>query len=364
MNAFDRNHDRNPTRPPDKKIGIEESNDERKIFLGFTVYTILLDDEGNYKDIISHSENDSNTNEIEKIARNIIEKTHDEIFIGNLLYTKYVYSFTKNNSLILIDTSLVNSSLKTILIRTLITIIFSECIVIFVTYFLTKWIMKPVIDSFERQKEFIADASHELKTPLSVMLASCDMYYQDNDIKWVNNIKSESERMNKLVKSLLDLSKTEKENIELSNLNISKIIENKVLTFESLFFDKNIKLNYRIDEDIYLKCNEEQIKELVSILLDNAINHCDKNGNVNVFLTKNNKNIIFKVENTGDQISPDEEEKIFERFYRGDKSHNRDSNRYGLGLAIAKNIVLKHNGTIKAHSDGGITIFKITWNQK
>lgn len=124
-------------------------------------------------------------------------------------------------------------------------------------------------------------------------------------------------------------------------------------------------MNYKIGDNIYLKCNEEQIKELMGILLDNAIKHCDKCGNVNVFLDKNGKNeIILKVENTGNPIPKEEEEKIFERFYRSDNSRNRDSNRYGLGLAIAKNIVEKHGGTISAHSEKGITVFKIIWNQK
>lgn len=359
MGNFNKNN-----RPPDKKDDDNHPNEDRRIYLGFKVYTIMLDEDGKYIDIINHFDDESNSNQIESVAREIIDNHTDDKFFGNLLYTKYVYSFTENNSLILIDASLVNSSLKNILLRTIILILGSECLIILVTYFLTKWIMKPVIDSFERQKEFIADASHELKTPLSVMLASCDMYYQDHDIKWIDNIKSESERINKLVKNLLDLSRTEQENIVLSNLNLSKIIESRILTLESLFYDKKIKLNYKIDDDIYFKCNEEQIKELVSILLDNAIKHCDKNGNVNVFLEKNNKNIIFKVENTGDAILPEEEEKIFERFYRSDDSRNRDSNRYGLGLAIAKNIVLKHNGVIKAHSERGITVFKITWNQK
>lgn len=363
MDNFERKHLDKLDPPPGEKF--DRQREEKRIYLGFTVYTIMLDEKGEFKEIINYTENDTNSEEIEKIARKIINNHTENLSLGNLLYTKYVYSFTNNNSLILIDTSSVNESLRAILLRVITIIIFSEILIILVTYFLTKWIMRPVIESFERQKEFIADASHELKTPLSVMLASCDMYYQDNDIKWVDNIKSESERMSNLVRNLLDLSKTEKENIVLSNLNLSKIIENSVLTLESLFYEKKIKLNYKIDDDIYLKCNEEQIKELMSILLDNAISHCDKKGNVNIFLTKSSKNnIILKVENTGDAISPDEEEKIFERFYRSDASRNRDSNNYGLGLAIAKNIVKRHNGTIKAHSEGGITVFKVTWNQK
>lgn len=364
MNNFERNPNRNPSNPPHNKFELDNRETERRIYLGFTVYKIMLDDYGQYKEILNYTGVNSDSEEIEIIAREIIDNHEKDFFFGNLLSTKYIYSFS-NNSLILLDISSTNDSLKAILSRTIILILFSEILIVLVTGLLTKWIMKPVIDSFERQKEFIADASHELKTPLSVMIASAEMYYQDKDIKWVDNMKSESERMASLVRHLLDLSKSEQDNIILSNLNLSKIVENSVLTLESLFYDKKIKLNYKIEDNIYLKCNEEQIKELMGILLDNAIKHCEKCGNVNVFLTKNAKNdIVLKVENTGNPILPSEEEKIFERFYRSDSSRNRDSNRYGLGLAIAKNIVEKHKGSIKAHSEGGITIFKIIWNQK
>ena len=102
----------------------------------------------------------------------------------------------------------------------------------------------------------------------------------------------------------------------------------------------------------------------MSILIDNAIKHCSELGKVNVMLYKNNKHIILEVKNTGLPIKKEDEEKIFERFYKVDTSRNRNSNNYGLGLAIAKNIVKRHNGEIKAHSDKGYTTFKVIWNQK
>lgn len=367
MNNFERKIIKQsaPSFPITNKYEPNNDEKEKRIYLGFNVYTIMLDNFGKYYSIVNYTGVESDLKEVEIVVRKIIDEHKEKFYLGNLLSTKYAYSFTNNNSLILVDLTSTNTFLKSILLRTIILIIISECIIVLATWLLTKWIMKPVIDSFERQKEFIADASHELKTPLSVMIASAEMYYQDKDIKWVDNMKSESERMEVLVGHLLDLSASEQDNVVLNNANVSKIIENSVLTLESLFYEKKIKLNYKIGDNIYLKCNEEQIKELMGILLDNAIKHCDKCGNVNVFLDKNGKNeIILKVENTGNPIPKEEEEKIFERFYRSDNSRNRDSNRYGLGLAIAKNIVEKHGGTISAHSEKGITVFKIIWNQK
>ena len=115
-----------------------------------------------------------------------------------------------------------------------------------------------------------------------------------------------------------------------------------------------------IEPNIEFKCNENLIIDLMSILIDNAIKHCKEKGKVEINLFKKGKQIILEVKNTGLPIKKEDEEKIFERFYKADTSRNRDSNNYGLGLAIAKNIVEKHNGSISAHSVNGYTIF----NQK
>ena len=171
--------------------------------------------------------------------------------------------------------------------------------------------------------------------------------------------------MIKLVTELLDLAKTEGEqDIVMQENNLSDITESSILTFESLFYDNNIKLKYDITPDIKMSCNEDLIIELMSILVDNAIKHCSEKGKVIINLSKNSKQIILEVKNKGLPIKKEDEEKIFERFYKVDTSRNRNTNNYGLGLAIAKNIVEKHNGTITAHSSDGYTTFKVIWNQK
>lgn len=131
------------------------------------------------------------------------------------------------------------------------------------------------------------------------------------------------------------------------------------LSFESLIFEKGIKLNYDIQENIKLLCNSNQIKQLVSILIDNSIKHCSLKGEVIINLKKEKGNIILNVTNKGKEIPKGEREKIFERFYRADESRNRNENRYGLGLAIAKNIVTNHNGKIQVNCENGYTTFKV-----
>ena len=341
-------------------------NDSRRIYLDFTIYTVILDNNGNYKELINNTNNDELEEKyIKDIANNIINNHTENFHIGNLYTSKYAYVFTPNNTLIIMDNTELNTILLNQLISNILLFLLCEMAIFAFTYLITKWIITPVSKSFEKQKIFVADASHELKTPLSVMVASADAYFNDKDEKWIYNMKNESERMIKLVTELLDLAKTDGEQeVLMEENNLSDIIESSILTFESLFYDNNIKLNYDITPDIKMLCNENLIVELMSILIDNAIKHSCKKGKVFVNLLKKNKQIILEVKNKGLPIKKEDEEKIFERFYKVDQSRNRNTNNYGLGLAIAKNIVEKHNGNITAHSSKGYTIFKIIWNQK
>ena len=167
--------------------------------------------------------------------------------------------------------------------------------------------------------------------------------------------------MDKLVNSLLSLARVEKERgkEELVDFDISKVVLGGTMAFESLAYEKEVILIDDVDEKLKLKGNSEEIKQLISILIDNGIKHTKKGGKVIVTLKKRKNNIILKVKNMGEPIAKGEEEKIFERFYRSDESRNRDSKRYGLGLAIAKSIVEKHNGKIKVSCEDGFTIFTV-----
>lgn len=184
---------------------------------------------------------------------------------------------------------------------------------------------------------------------------------EPNEKKWLENIKSESERMNYLISELLNLAKLENESeIEKNKQeNLSKIIERATLTFESVAYENNIKYEYNIKKDILFSCNDNQIKQLVAILVDNAIKHSDENGEVKVNLLKEKGKIILQVTNKGKEIPRELREKIFERFYRVNESRNRNENRYGLGLAIAKNIVQNYNGKIFVSCENGYTTFTV-----
>ena len=258
------------------QIASSNNYDDKKsrIFMEYNVYTVILDNNGSYKAIISHTFNDIDKKEIEEQITNIIKRHDANKYIKNLYVNEYSYIFTSDNILVLVDNSKTTQRLRDNLLITTVTFIILEVSVVIVSYILTKWITTPVEESFEKQKRFIADASHELKTPLTVIDASCDAYFNDKQDKWIHNIKSESSRMSKLVKDLLDLAKLENnKEIELKRENLSNIVESTILTFESLFYEKNIKLEYDIDKNIYFNCNQDLIKELLGILIDNAIEY-------------------------------------------------------------------------------------------
>ena len=350
-----------------KKEEAVEKEEPHKMFMDAIIYTVLLDDNDNIKEVISHYDSDTNTEEIEKVAKEILSKKNiNSTYIGNLYFNKYSYSYTKNNTLIIIDNTNANEKLIKTAKTSLILFIILEIIIIEIATLLTKWIIKPVEESFEKQKTFIADASHELKTPLAVIMASSESLETDkNSKKLVDNIKNESERMNKLIANLLDLAKLENNSKKsFTEINLSKTIEKSVLTFESLSFEKNVLLDYDIEENITLSCDQDEIKQLVSILMDNAIKHSEKDSKIFVKLKKEKNSVLLEVKNKGDEIPKGEEEKIFERFYRVDKSRNRKENRYGLGLAIAKKIVENHSGKITASSESGYTTFRIIFKKK
>ena len=317
---------------------------DNMMIMDYEVYTVKINDKEIEK-IINHSGDTSDFN-IKRIAKSIL-KEDKGIHIGNLYNNKYSYNYT-SDTITIINTESTNNRLLITLAESLAFIVIVEIIIYFITQELTRRITQPAQDSFDKQKDFIADASHELKS-------------DKKNAKYIENIKYESERMNTLIKGLLDLSKLENgvSKSTYKDENISKIIEKTSLTLEGVAFEKNVSIDTNIEDNLIFKCSKEEIEKLITIIIDNAIKHSYKDSTIKVNANKEKNNVVISITNSGDPIKPGDEEKIFERFYRADKSRNREANRYGLGLAIAKNIVTNHNGTIKASSNDGLTTFKI-----
>lgn len=349
-------------------LNMINSGVDEPIFMDSIVYTVQLSNENEILYIISHTYDEENQEKVITYINEILEKEKDlsygirKRYIGNLYFSDYSYSIEKGNRIVIVDNINTKERLQSTFRKNLLIMLIMEIFVVIGSLKLTSWIIKPALESFNKQKQFVEDASHELKTPLAIIMANVEnLDVNDENNKWIYNIKSEADRMNKLIMQLLGLAKIEnKKQEEYEIENLSKIIEKTVLTFESLTFEKNIELETNIQENINFKCNSDDIKQLMTILIDNAIKHSyEENGKIIVDLFKDKNDIILKVSNKGEPIPKEDEEKIFERFYKRDDSRNRDTNNYGLGLAIAKSIVSHYYGSITARSEKEYTTFKV-----
>lgn len=252
--------------------------------------------------------------------------------------------------------------IKMIIIFSIVASVISLIIIYLIAKKLSKTIVKPVEETFEKQKQFISDASHELKTPLAVIEANADVL--ENEVgnnKWIGYIQNEIESMDKLINELLLLTKIENvDNVKnYSTFNLSKETEIIISMFESMAYEKGVEIKSNIQENINMNGNKEDIKHILSNLIDNAIKHTEPKKEVIVEVSKEKNYIIMQVKNMGEAIPVDERKNIFERFYRIDKSRNRKEKRYGLGLAIVKSVVEKYGGNIEVECKDGITIFKV-----
>lgn len=233
-------------------------------------------------------------------------------------------------------------------------------------YFLSKKAMKPVADSIEKQKQFITDASHELKTPLTIIAANAEVLEMcEGENEWLTSIKNQTTRLSHLVKNLVELTKlNEIQDDKLrTSFNISSALIETASNFETSAEVANKNFSYSAADDIFYYGNEAEIRQLITILCDNAIKYTDECGHIKLSLYKSGKNIVIESYNTCEYVDPQNVSRLFDRFYRADSSRARDTKTggYGIGLSIAQAIVHRHKGKIKVFTSGttGIT-FKIT----
>jgi len=344
--------DRLEGRMENKEDRLKELSEEKNDRYIEGVYKIDV----NNNNAISKSANI--TDEIRNYAIEVSKRNVDEGYIGNYIY-KVRKIGVNGKEVTLIESESTIKELKTTIIIAIVIGALGLVIIYIITKKISKTIVKPVADSFEKQKQFVSDASHELKTPLAVIEANADVL-QDKvgENKWITYIQNEVQSMNKLVNDLLVLARMENTNTTNNQkFNLSKEVQMSVSVFESIIYEKKIKLETNINDGIEFNGDKEDIKHIISILLDNAIKHTKENGKIIVNTLKEKNDIKIEVKNQGEPIPEEEREKIFERFYRIDKARNRNEKRYGLGLSIAKGLVDKYKGTIEASSKDGFTSF-------
>lgn len=271
---------------------------------------------------------------INAYINDILNMNNDKGSIETLYYAISTSGYPK---IAAIERSNEHNTLK----NNLFTIILIEAIGFIVltiaSYALSFLVVKPLKEAEKKQKSFISNASHELKTPLTILASNTEVIKSEyGDNKWLSNILYQVERMNSLINELLTLSKFEENDrqIDLKYINISEVIKNEILSFEALAYESAKSFTYNIEENIHYNANAEVIKQLTRIFLDNAIKHGDKH--IKISLIKN-KHIEFTFWNDGSSFKEEDLNFIFQRFYKGDETKNQ-TNNFGLGLAIAKNI--------------------------
>lgn len=227
---------------------------------------------------------------------------------------------------------------------------------------------KPVKEAFEKERDLVANASHELKTPLTIARTNIELLSSNQNStikenqKWIDSAKYQIDRMNSLILQMLELSKMERDDykVEKTNQNISSLIEGILLSFEAACYENNIRFVSDLQSNIYYECNKIETEKLITILIDNAIKYTPKNGEISVSLAKTLKMISIKVTNTGEGIPQEKINRIFDRFYKLDASHKESGNSFGLGLSIAKLIANSMNGDVICYSElGKFTTFEI-----
>lgn len=348
----------------DSKEGWEEfaSNYSEEYFLlgEEPTFSILLTPAGTmWQPFIRGATQEDYYQKIEPLAWEIYQTSSPgKMSSGNILTSDYAWYYANDRNITIVDITNISGMLKRDFTIAGLLYLATLAVVYILSRILTRWMLDPVEQSFEKQKQFVADASHELKTPLAVIMASAEAMEKDMNPHWLMNIQSETGRMTKLITALLDLTKTDEMELQKQVTDVSFLIEKELLIHEAVIFEKGLVLEDEIEPDLYADVQPDLIVQLFTILLDNAIHHSA--GKLIVSLSAVSGNLVLKVSNNGKPIPEEEQEKIFERFYRSDSSRNRSDNRYGLGLAIARNIAVRHRGTLSVASMPQLTTFSFT----
>ena len=355
----------------------------------YPIYQIFMKENG---EILEHSgedfflESDTEEKAVQDALLRI--KEGEESFYGSLYGGKLQYYCKKDAPpngksayrIALTDFSKEIGSIRRLSVVLFILFFALSFVIIVLSRFFVRKTVAPVKEAMLSQRQFISDASHELKTPLTVIINNVGNLQKK--IETVPALKGEdaerirsdilgieemSGRMKHLTESLLDLSRLESwqdRGSQLEKVALSALVEHECLYFEPLFFEKGKSLGYTVEKGLYTLGNENKLKELLSILLENALKYSLPSTSTAVSLKKKRNTLCLSVSNAVEkELSKEEKEKLFQRFFRLDESHS-GGDGYGLGLSIAKEIVLMHKGMIKVESEKGLISFTVALSEK
>lgn len=296
-------------------------------------------------------------------ASELLQSEKNEFIINK---KKYKYNVSKNDKFVVhyfISNTHTQQNTRRLILISALSGGGAFIIVLILIYFTSGKAVSPISESYRRQKEFISNASHELKTPITVISATMGLMQKKNGKdRLIDCVFAQTKKMTGLVNEMLSLSRlssTEKIYSDFSSFDISKTIENAVLYFESRAFEEHRKITADIQPNLFYTGNESKIDELASILTDNALKYSDENSEIKISLNQIKDKIVITFENPCNEFDTDNIPHLFERFYRGDKSHSKKKEGFGLGLSIAKEIIEIHNSKINTDYKDGLVVFTV-----
>lgn len=262
-----------------------------------------------------------------------------------------------------VDTSFESATLQNLSLTMLLLALPALGILFCVSLFLASRAVRPVEQTLQQQRQFLSDASHELKTPLTVILSNVDLLQEElppgENLRWLGNIEAESQKMRTLVEELLTLERSETADTPVfTPLSLSDLVTEEVLRFEPLAFEAGKPIEDNLQKSITLSGEEQQLHRLMSVLLDNAIRHGKEGHSIHVTLRKDGNRALLRVANAAEPLSEEELSHLFQRFYRADAA--RSEGGFGLGLPIARAIAQRHGGDLTAEYANDTLRFTVT----
>lgn len=323
-------------------------------------FTVYFDQSGNL--IRAHTDAIYSINETQAVeyARKAISAQRQRGWLSSYRYK--VFDTDSGIGVVFIDGS-ANRAMMTqsITIAGVVLLIFASLILILIILF-SKRAIKPIAESYEKQRQFITDANHELKTPLTLIMANLDIAEDElGKNEWLDDIRDEGHRMTELVNQLVALSRMDEDKyfLQTTVVPLGKIVADTVAEFEPLAHNRDKSITANVDTRIVLQGEESLLRQLIGILLDNAIKYCDPEGDIHIQLHQS-RHTVLTIENTYAAVGDIELQRLFDRFYRADKARTFIGG-YGIGLSMAKSIVEKHKGEITVYQKDHAHIgFKVT----
>ena len=268
-------------------------------------------------------------------------------------------------SIVFADTATETATIRSMVYSCMFIFVAAMLVFLAISILLSRWAIKPVAKAWDQQRQFVADASHELKTPLAVIMANAELMRseetsEDDKKKFSENILSTTYQMRSLVENMLEMARVDNGTVKMNfaTLYLSELISDAVLSFQLLYEEKGMGLRCAISEGISICGSEQHLYQVMDVLLDNALKYATPNGMVSVDLASTGRNCVLSVSSPGEPISKEDLKNIFKRFYRGDTARTMNGS-YGLGLSIAESIVAAHKGKIWAESKNGYNIFYV-----